>query len=200
MIQIKFIRHGERLDITYPLYWLICFGYYWADPPLTAHGHEIAQKKGQELALDGFNPRYIYTSPYIRTRETAFDLKLTYPEAEIMLEPLLAEYQPWFKNHIDLHPAGVPTTYDGKPTPFSYPEDFENFGKRVEFIYEKLLDKKQSICVVTHGEVLTYLISKFQSAFPGRLLDLKKVDYLTTLSFQYDPDTKEIDETSVKLE
>ncbi|AYV85513.1 MAG: putative phosphoglycerate mutase family protein [Satyrvirus sp.] len=49
MVQIKIIRHSERLDFAHPLYWLFCFGHYWADPPLSPKGHITAHEKGKNI-------------------------------------------------------------------------------------------------------------------------------------------------------
>jgi len=75
MVLVKIIRHSERLDYTRPLYWLTCIGQYWADTPLTKNGHDMARIRGQTLKTDGFDPKYIYTSPYNRTLATSTEIK-----------------------------------------------------------------------------------------------------------------------------
>ncbi|XWV25584.1 putative phosphoglycerate mutase family protein [Tupanvirus deep ocean] len=200
MVQIKIIRHSERLDYSRPLYWLLCFGHYWADTPLTRNGHVIANVKGKEMVTTDFNPKYIYTSPYTRTMATATEIKDSFPHSEIIIEPLLAEYQPYYKHNINLYPNGIPTTYDGQETEFVYPESYETFEKRIKFIISKLIEKHDTdIIIVTHGEVLKTYINYIQSLYPDLMLDPGTTPYLTVLSFKYDKETNIIDQSSVKI-
>lgn len=201
MIKIKIIRHSERLDYSYPLYWLVCFGHYWADSPLTTNGHKIAYTKGKEMVANNFNPKYIYTSPYSRTMATSTEIKKSFPHTEIMIEPLLSEYQPIYKHKINLYPDGIPTTYDGNETDFSYPEIYEAFSDRVQFIISKLIEKNsEDLLIVTHGELLKLYINYIQTLYPDLLLDSGSVPYLTTLTFDYDKENESIVESSIILE
>lgn len=201
MVQIKIIRHSERLDFSHPFYWLFCFGQYWADSPLTTEGYQMANAKGKEMVSKDFNPVHIYTSPYTRTMATATEIKNSFPHSEIIIEPLLAEHQPNYKHRINLYPNGIPTTYDGKETKFSYPENYEDFTARVQFIITTLLEKHDDdIIVVTHGEVLKVLINYVQSIYPDLMLDPGTTPYLTILSFEYDKPSNTIIEKSIRLE
>lgn len=199
--RIKIIRHSERLDYTYPIYWLFCFGQYWADSPLTTYGHKCALEKGKEIASDNFQPKYIYTSPYTRTLGTSTEIHSSFPQSEIMIEPLLSEYQPLHSHHISLYPNGIPTTYEGQETEFTYPETYDMFSKRVQYIIGKLIEKNNSdLIIVTHGEILKAYISHIQSLYPDSMLDAVDTPYLTILSFTYDKINQRIDEPSIKIE
>jgi len=201
MVQIKIIRHSERLDYTHPFYWLLCLGQYWADSPLTTNGHKIANTKGKEMAANNFSPKHIYTSPYTRTIATSTEINSSFPHSKIVIEPLLAEYQPGFKHRINLYPDGIPTTFNGEITDFAYPECYENFGKRVQYIISKLIEKNNSdFIVVTHGEVLKIYINYLQTLYPGLMLDPGTTPYLTILSFEYDKTNNKIIENTVRLE
>ena len=200
MVKIKIIRHSERLDYSHPFYWLFCIGHYWNDTPLTTSGHELAAVRGKQLATDDFNPKNIYTSPYIRTMETAIEFKTYFPHSEIVIEPLLSEHQPKYKHTINLYPNGIPTIYDGIQTEFSYPESYEQFTVRVKFIFSKLMEKnKEDFIIVTHGEVLKTYINYLQDEFPDQFLDANTTPYLTTLSLEYDPIDLKIDPQSIKI-
>jgi broad specificity phosphatase PhoE len=200
MIQIKIIRHSERLDFSYPLYWLFCFGQYWADSPLTINGYNMANNKGKEIVSDNFDPKHIYTSPYTRTMSTSTEIKNSFPYSKITIEPLLAEYQPTYRHKINLYPNGIPTTYEGQKTIFSYPETYNNFVTRIQFIISKLLEKHDDdIIVITHGEVLKVYINYISSLYPDLMLDPGSTPYLTTLSFSFDKINKKIIEKSIKL-
>ncbi len=200
MVKVKLIRHSERLDYSHPFYWLFCIGHYWADSPLTSKGYQIARAKGAEMVKDDFKPKYIYTSPYSRTMATAIEIKNAFPHSEIKIEPLLAEYQPHYKHRITLYPNGLPTEYDGAKTDFNFPETYDNFSRRVEFIVGKLLEKNtDDFIVMTHGEVLKNYINKLQEMYPNIVLDPGTTPYLTVLTFDYDPETKTIIEDSVNI-
>jgi broad specificity phosphatase PhoE len=201
MQTIKIIRHSERLDYTYPIYWLLCFGQYWADSPLTKRGHNIAKTKGKDLAKSKqFYPSYIYTSPYSRTMATAVELRGSFPHSQLIIEPLLCEHQPLYQHHTGLFPNGLPTTYEGTDTGFTYPENYTQFTNRVKFIISKLINKHdEDLLIVTHGEVVKSFTVELQDRFPSRKLDLGKTPYLTILSFQLD-EKKNIVEESIQIE
>ena len=201
MVQIKIIRHSNRLDHSNPFRWAVSFGHYWYDSPLTEYGHNMARIKGQKLASENFCPKYIYTSPYIRTMATATEIKTSFPHTEIIIESLLAEYQPSTGHTIILYPNGIPTIYDGQETGFSYPETYENFEKRIQFIISKLIEKSDGdIIIITHGEVLKTYINYIQSMYQDLLLDPGTTPYLTTLSFDYDKANNKINEKTVRIE
>lgn len=200
MVKIKIIRHSERLDYTYPCYWLICFGHYWSDSPLTANGHIIAYKKGQKM-VGMINPTHIYTSPYTRTMATSTEISTSFPKTEIVIEPLLAEYQPYYKHRINLYPHGIPTTYDGQETEFSYPETYEKFMERVQFVVKKLIEKHDGdIILVTHGEVLKVYINYLQTMYPDLMLDPGTTPYLTSITFEFNKNTNTITQESIILD
>lgn len=200
MPRIKIIRHSERVDHANPLYWMICFGHTWFDSPLTSRGHTMAKDKGQQLIEPGFNPLYIYTSPYNRTIATATEIKSSFPHTQIMIEPLLAEYQPWWQHTIDLYPEGVPTSYDGTETDFTYPESYEQFERRIQFIVSKLINKTDGdFIIMTHGEVLKTYTGYIQRLYPDLMLNIGSAPYLTTLSFDYDMVNQRITEASVRI-
>lgn len=201
MIKIKIVRHSERLDYSNKIYWLTCVGQYWADSPLTSKGHVMARDKGKQLLTDDYHPTHIYTSPYTRTFATATEIKTSTPDSEIIIEPLIAEYQPYKKDCVNLYPYGIPTQYAGSDTGFSFPESYDTFTERVHFIISKIIEKHNTdIMVVTHGEVLKVIIRHLQDAFPEVVLDPGNTPYLTTVSFIYDKMNGYIIKDSVKLE
>lgn len=200
IIQIKIIRHSERLDFSNPLYWLFYFGYHWADSPITTNGHELAYSKGKEIFLSGFSPAYIYTSPYNRTIATSTEFKKSFPSSEVIIEPLLSEYQPYHSHKITYYPNGIPTSYNGEETSFEYPESYEKFEERIVFIISRLLEKSDgNFIVVTHGEVIKAYTNYIQKLYPDLLFDYNNISYLKTLSFNYDKNDNRIQEESVVL-
>ncbi len=201
MIQIKIVRHSNRMDFSHPIRWMFYFEHYCSDSPLTETGYANAKEKGQVLASQGYVPDRIYTSPYNRTMATTTEIKASFPQTEIIMEPLLAEYQPRYSHAINLYPKGLPTTYEGQTTDFTYPETYENFSDRIQFIIGKLIEKNNSnIMVVTHGEVLRVYINHLQNLFPGLLLDPGTVPYLTVLSINIDKTTGQIVPESIRIE
>ena len=200
MVKVKIIRHSERFDFSHPFYWLFCFGQYWADTPLTTNGYIIANDKGKQIMKDNFNPKYIYTSPYNRTMSTATEIKNSFPESQMLIEPLVSEYQPYRKHTVNLYPKGIPTSYDGKETSFTYPETYEKFLERVNFIITKLIEKNDhDFIIMTHGAVLKAFAVYLQHKFPDLILDPKDAPYLSVLSFDYDSESKQIIENTVNF-
>jgi broad specificity phosphatase PhoE len=203
MPTVKILRHSERLDYANPLLWMVCFGQKWDDAPLTEHGHQIANQKGQAL-VDGkdFNPKKIYTSPYRRTMSTASSIRASFPEAEIIVETLLSEYQPNKPHLIDLYPHGISTYYNGQQTNFCYPETHDEFKSRAHFIVDQLvIANTNDFAIITHGELLKVFIAYFKQTYPDVLFESDAYpSYLCTLSFTYDADSKQIDGSSIRLE
>jgi broad specificity phosphatase PhoE len=201
MVKIKIIRHSERLDYKYPFYWIFCVGHYWSDAPLTNNGHKIARLKGTKIKNNSFNPKHIYTSPYTRTMATSTEIRSSFPQSEIVIEPLLAEYQPTYKHKVNLYPEGIPTTYEDQETNFNYPETYENFKERVLFIITKLLERHDDdLIIITHGEVLKVYINFIQEMYPDLMIDPGSTPYLTTLSFEFDKTNDKFIEDSIRLE
>lgn len=201
MIHIKIIRHAQRLDFAQPQKWLFYIGYHWSDTPLTPYGFTSAESKSKELAVNGFKPKYIYTSPYIRTMQTAAVFKNTFATSEIIVEPLLAEMQPTNSHTITIYPNGIPTTYNGIDTNFTYPETNEQFDSRVQFIISQLINRnKCDLIIITHGEVLKRYINFLQTLFPEQILDAGSTPYLTTIAFDYDCDADTIVKNSIRIE
>jgi broad specificity phosphatase PhoE len=185
MVHIKIIRHSERLDYAYPWYWIFCIGQYWTDPPLTLNGHLMAKRKGCELKKE-FDPKIIYTSPYTRTFSTAIEINYSFPEAKIVLQPLLSEFQ-YFKNHsTSFYPLGIPATFNGKETKFNFPENYEDFEERIIYCINKLIKNAESdILIVTHAEAIKVFAGYLKSIYTDITLEFKNIGYLDTLSFDY---------------
>lgn len=196
MVRVIIIRHSERLDFTYPLYWLTCIGQFWADTPLTNNGKKMALTKGQELKST-INPHNIYTSPYIRTIATTEQIAQSFPEAKIIIEPLLSEYQPYYRHSITKYPKGIPI----ENTPFRFPETLIDFDKRAEYIIEHMMkNNDKDFIIVTHGEFIRFSVEWLNKKFEDLKLYIKSIDYLTTVSFEYDPTNGKINKTSVKID
>lgn len=198
MIKVKIIRHSERLDFTCPVYWLFCFGEYWADSPLTQRGIVTANNKAIQTSEEGFNPLNIYCSPYQRTAQTANEFQKVF-KSQMIIEPLLSEYQPRIYHRISNYPKGIIPTYNNELTSFSFPEDYQSFCKRSKFILQKILEnEKNDTLIVTHGEIIRFCIDYLNKIYPE--LDLKSdIPYLSCLNFDYDTDLQKILISSIKI-
>lgn len=195
MQRIKIIRHSERLDFTKPLYWLMCIGQYWADSPLTSNGHQMAQKKGSDLATNNFRPKFIFTSPYNRTIATATEISKSFPSAAVVIQPLLSEYQPNFAHNISIYPNGIDTNFEGKETGFNFPESETEFKSRVKFILQKLIEQnEEDIMIVTHGEFIKKSIDIVCELNPllESELEYQKIPYLAVVTIEFDRSTQTI--------
>lgn len=67
---LVFVRHGEPRKAD-------------ADPGLTSAGRRMAYETGQWLAQAGLRPRLVRHTPTVRTQETAEELLVSFPEAEL---------------------------------------------------------------------------------------------------------------------
>jgi len=182
---IIFMRHAERLDLTQPFRWLLHLGHHWSDTPLTRKGQKLAYQKGIELSQKGWNIRKIYTSPYIRTMATATQIARSFPSSQIIIEPLLAEYQPYYRHFLDLYPEGIPDS-ESPGQHFRYPEDYAQFGRRVLYTINWILDMdpdNTTTLIITHAEFLKYYLEHLRSS--GLNIPEINIEYLSTFSIKY---------------
>jgi broad specificity phosphatase PhoE len=195
--QIKIIRHAERVDHKNPLYWMCCIGQFWMDSPLTHHGHETAKLKGEIMINDNFDPSVIYASPYIRTLATATEIKQSFTKANVVIEPLLAEYQYSHTHRINLYPNGIETTHNGKNTKYKYPETHELFKDRIQYIINSIIDQTtDDVLIVTHGEFISVIINLFVELY--KITNpFKSIPYLACVSFMVDTKNILVEDTIV---
>lgn len=185
MVKVKIIRHSERLDHANPFYWLICFGQYWADSPLSRNGYQMAETKGRAMYASGFDPKHIYASPYSRTIATATIIKTFFHSAELVISAPLAEYQPRFKHHTNLHPNGLDCS-------FEFPETFSKMQSRARVSINEIIQKHDGdVLIVTHGAIVKAYV-EYVNDMLGLNIETDKIEYLTALSFDYDKETNTI--------
>lgn len=197
-MKVKIIRHGERADYSTPWKWAFSFGHYWADPPLTENGVDKSYQKGIDIAKENnFNPKYIYSSPYLRTMMTATQLKESFPESKIVIENLLSEYQNAHQHSVGLYPKGISTKYNGIDTGFSFPESYNDFNKRAEYILKNLIkdNLENDLFIVTHGEMLKSIALILMTQFKGLILNCKGLTYLSMIVFDVDIDGNILENT-----
>jgi broad specificity phosphatase PhoE len=204
---IKIMRHGARQDVSNPISWLSgLFCNYFHDTSLSYYGHQTSIEKGKALKNKEFNPKWIFTSPYQRTIETANNIRLSFPESSFDIIPLLAEYQPNYAQRINCYKDSVPTNYYNELTEFSYPETHEQFKKRVVFTINKLINKcnnlqnDTNILVVTHAEFVRCFIDYLSKVYPDLVLDSNNITYLSSVTFEYDVNTGLISENNIIID
>ena len=73
-MQIAFIRHGERRRNE-------------SDPALTSAGRRMASEAARWLQRQGFVPTTVVSTPTRRTRQTAEELCLVFPAAQLIEHP-----------------------------------------------------------------------------------------------------------------
>lgn len=186
-MKIKITRHSERLDLTNPIKWLFSSHHYWSDSPITVRGQEIAKHHGSKLAKMDFNPTKIFVSPYVRTHQTADEILTSFPEAEIISEPQLSEYQKYLKHNTAYYPNGI--------TGLNVPETLDNFNARVVDIINKyILEENEDILIVAHAETIRAMAKYFIDRYDIKL-DHHNVPYLATLHFELNSDKKMIEES-----
>lgn len=77
-LTLAFVRHGQPRRVD-------------SDPGLTSAGRRMAYETGEWLALGGLRPRLVRHTPTARTRETAEELCLSFPEAALGQGPVSPE-------------------------------------------------------------------------------------------------------------
>lgn len=151
--KIIVMRHGDRNDYHNPLYWI--FGYCitrW-DTELSSYGIENSKKVGKELS-ESITPTHIITSPWLRCIQTATIIKNYFPNSELIVEPLLGEYEKKIE-YCTLYPEGR-TEYKDM---FQRPENENTIKDRAQFIKKKLASKYPHSIWITHQRVMKEILS-----------------------------------------
>lgn len=152
-MKIIFIRHSERYDRTYPLHWIcnIASGAYMFDTPLSQNGLTMASGKATELIQTEHQITTIYTSPYLRTMTTAMTIGESYPDAKVIINRDISEYQAHFSHKTNICPNNISHTF---------PESYDELESRIcSFLDITLESHKENdeILVVTHSEIIKTL-------------------------------------------
>lgn len=147
-----FIRHGEKL-------------YYNGrsetlkhDSPLTENGKEEATRFGKELIEKYGNPSYVFSSPYLRCRETAIAMMAASENGNSSFELYIDRRVSEYLGHHREEPLDVTEETLRYDPP--HPEHFKELAARVEdafHAYEKLESSDGPIWVITHGIVLSLI-------------------------------------------
>jgi broad specificity phosphatase PhoE len=154
------VRHAHRLDFIQPEWFDTAI--YPYDPPLSTQGCDRASSLATELS--GVQIDRIYTSPFLRTIQTADPLARLL-QLPMQLEWGLCEWlcQDWtsgfpettpVENLLRFHP-NIDVTYKSLVIP-CYPETFEELDARISTIAHKLMQGNcQNILAIAHkGSVL----------------------------------------------
>lgn len=152
-MKIIFIRHSERYDRTYPLHWMcsVASGAYMFDTPLSTNGVTMASDKATELIQAGHQINTIYTSPYLRTMTTAMTITESYPEANVIINRNISEYQSHFSHATNICPNNISHVY---------PESHDDMVSRISLFLDTTVESHQEddeILVVTHSEIVKTL-------------------------------------------
>lgn len=158
-------RHGNRLDFVYPEWFNTAPRRY--DPPLSEDGKIQAQKLANRLKLE--NIKHIFSSPFLRTIETA------YPIAEalnlsIKLEAGLSEWlnPHWMNESPETHPLDwlmthyprIDSSYQSKIIP-QYPETEITLSQRVGLTIIELINHfSEDILLISHSLSVKFAIQK----------------------------------------
>lgn len=203
MLKIKIMRHSERYDhIHYLKWWSSCLWVNISDSPLTENGINMADAKGKELLDNGFCPNVVFSSPYTRTIDTSIEILKYFPKADFFIEPLLSEFQYWYAHTTFLYKEGIPCKYKGEDTNYNFPESYQEFDSRVNFIMEKIINdykSKNTILIITHSEFIKSYIN-FIKKNTETIINEPAINYLTSVTFDYDINNSCIDGKSVIIE
>lgn len=200
-MKVKIVRHSIRYDSTHMIKWLwkvITGKDMFFDTPLSSQGLLKAEEYGKLLVEPDFNPTKFYVSPYVRTQQTAFEIQKSFPNSEIVLEPLLGEFQAVFHQSLNSYPDGLPGNLHD--IEFKFPESYLGLAGRCQYILNDIIDHNEDVIIVTHSETIRTLAIHFNLVY-GANLNIKDIPYLCTLSFDV-KDTngcKKIDYESFKL-
>lgn len=173
MQSIKFnkcyiIRHAERFDFKYPFNWLIkCIlsNINPNDTPITEKGYNDAYMLGRSIYIDdNFIPDVIYSSPYLRCKQTAIAIQYFYKQLgydiNIITDSLLEEIK---YNEIKN----------------------DQLNDRINNIYKKLINsgKYQNIILITHAVIVYNLSNIYQKTHKIELLPIYRLKYLAKCIF-----------------
>ena len=160
--EIYVFRHGEINTGSWYTYrpWALITMQLSAidDPILSTNGLEQTKNIGRKLFNSNFTPKVIITSPYIRCIQTSTQIQSSYETntPEIILSPILGEYQYYWKQICASYPFGIPEKHNNKI--YEYPENKYNLKKRSIDILEEIINKYDNAIVVTHKSIVEQII------------------------------------------
>jgi broad specificity phosphatase PhoE len=147
---LSFFRHGQVHNPDRIFYGrLPRFG-------LSETGRQQARSAAR--ALKDSRLATVFSSPLLRTRQTAGEVLSRHPHLRLRISKLLLEIATPFEGRPELEvDARRGDVYSGSPSPFEQPDDIYNrvrkFIRRARRIYPG-----QHIVAVTHGDVVSFTI------------------------------------------
>ncbi len=182
---IFILRHGEIETGSWALWRLRNFASIDRDdPPLSAKGLSKSEELGRLFYENKIIPEAIVVSPFTRCIQTATQIQksLDYT-TDIILNPLLGEYEFMWKHTCASYPFGIVPIYlyktDNKIDKIEckYPEKYEDMNSRCNFIIEKLINKYDNLIIVSHSSIVKYL-AKYLSQNDDLEVEINFSDYI----------------------
>ena len=195
------VRHGLRIDFTTPD-WVKTAGNPY-NPPLDPKGLEQAGETAERLMNE--NIKYIFSSPFYRTLQTASAVaeKL---KVEICVESGFSEwlkaeefkYMPDLYNLDDMKNEFPLINREYKSiVSAEYPESREELDERTEKALEKIIEKyKSNILIISHGSPIKSIYKSLIKTVPD---DYQPMCSVSRFSFNSDKWKLEIDSDSSHL-
>ena len=180
------LRHGEIYSGSW-WWWrmthLVSFDR--DDPPLSEGGMQKSEVLGQVLLKEKFVPEAIVVSPFIRCIQTATQIqKSLEPTSEVIINPMLGEYEFLWKHLCANYPYGLPASYvhktenGNKKISCNYPETYEDMQKRCEFVAEEIMSRYDNAIFITHGSLVKFFAGYFSGNPENENLPIHFSDYI----------------------
>jgi len=219
--RIYIFRHAERVDVTFSKEWILHSfdkkgnyfrhninmpvrlpkrkGYpntFHRDAPITEMGSHQAFLSGQAMKLSGVNIQHVYSSPSLRSIQTAHSILTGLgieKSAEINLELYIFEWMKWcigglpqFVDVETLREFGInaSTTYksQGKPEDLPNKEKCSQYFQRsYEWIYNMLKNTTGDVLIVGHAATLDVMTRQIQGFDPRPMPDF--VSFVTKVPY-----------------
>lgn len=147
----------------------------WHDPELSEKGLLGAKTVGNKLIKEGIKVEKILSSPLKRTRQTA-DVIATVFGLPVEENVYLKERNSYGllcglnKTEAKEKYPELVGAYENKQPVLGY-EDYDFFMTRIKMLIEKLGKYQANIIAVTHGKVLSVILSEFLGKKPSNLDD-----------------------------
>ncbi len=167
-LTIWLVRHAHRLDFIQPEWFETAALPY--DPPLSALGWQQSLELVPQLKNS--HVQQIFTSPYLRTLQTAYpiakSLGLSIQIEDGLREWLHGEWSPWLPKTLPIESlvdGGFPIdlNYQSQVSP-KYPETAAELTTRTIQVTDQLINQSQnSVLIVAHNHTLMGIVAALTS-------------------------------------
>lgn len=144
------------------------------DPPIILAFQDLIKEKATSLFNQYGKPDVIYSSPFLRARQTSQIIKDNLEDdIEIVIDKDIEEYLGF--QHLIGKPADIDPETQKYTRPLLGVEHLEKLRSRASRFYNKVKQKNKNILVITHGILISQLAKELGFKHEKRIKELEGI-------------------------